>query len=450
MMDDVEFCSYSSPNSDRPIHLFALSYIYTMYAATPVTSESRKEKTADTLTSTQRVLQGYPVIEPENDDHKGNLVALLGEYETRLKERTQLHLGYPYNLDFDFSNLQNLQKYSINNLGDPWVESNYGVHSREFEIGILDWFAKLWDIEKENMWGYVTNCGTEGNLHGVLVGREALPNGILYCSKETHYSVPKAASMYRMDCVQIDTIESGAIDLQKLKVALQEGKEQGREAIITVSVGTTVRGAVDDLDGVLATLAEVGYSEDQFYIHVDGALFGLMLPFIKEGPTISFARPIGSISVSGHKFIGAPVPCGVVMTRKRHINNLSSDIEYLNSKDATIMGSRNGHAALYLWYAISMKGVSGLRKDVLLCLKNSNFLKDLLVEAGIDCMLNALSCTVVFERPTNQEFIRKWQLACEKKVAHVVVMPNVSQAKLQTFVDELVASRQSESCVDGN
>lgn len=49
--------------------------------------------------------------------------------------------------------------HSINNLGDPWVESNYGVHSREFEIGILDWFAKLWDIEKEEMWGYVTNCG---------------------------------------------------------------------------------------------------------------------------------------------------------------------------------------------------------------------------------------------------------------------------------------------------
>ena len=371
---------------------------------------------------------------------------------------------------------------SINNLGDPWVESNYGVHSREFEIGILDWFAKLWDIKKDDMWGYVTNCGTiflyhhlldlrvalyrallnafiacfdscfvllllgtEGNLHGVLVGREALPNGILYCSKETHYSVPKAASMYRMDSVQIDTIESGAIDLTHLKTALAEGKSQGREAIINVNVGTTVKGAVDDLDGVLALLTELGYSEDQFYIHVDGALFGLMLPFIKEGPTISFAKPIGSISVSGHKFIGAPVPCGVVMTRKSYIQNLSSDIEYLNSKDATIMGSRNGHAALYLWYAISMKGIAGLQRDVLLCVKNSNFLKGLLVEAGIKCMLNNLSCTVVFERPTNQAFIRKWQLACQQDVAHVVVMPNVSEDKLRTFVTDLLVSRKSES-----
>ena len=33
--------------------------------------------------------------------------------------------------------------------------------------------------------------------------------------------------------------------------------------------------------------------------------------------------------------------------------------------------------------------------------------------AGIKCMLNELSSTVVFERPTEEAFIRKWQLACE-------------------------------------
>ena len=29
------------------------------------------------------------------------------------------------------------------------------------------------------MWGYVTNCGTEGNLHGILTARENLPDGEL-------------------------------------------------------------------------------------------------------------------------------------------------------------------------------------------------------------------------------------------------------------------------------
>lgn len=44
-------------------------------------------------------------------------------------------MGYPYNLDFDFGALEGLNKFSINNLGDPFIESNYGVHSREFEVG---------------------------------------------------------------------------------------------------------------------------------------------------------------------------------------------------------------------------------------------------------------------------------------------------------------------------
>lgn len=32
---------------------------------------------------------------------------------------------YPYNLEFDYGALDGLNKYSINNLGDPFIESNY-------------------------------------------------------------------------------------------------------------------------------------------------------------------------------------------------------------------------------------------------------------------------------------------------------------------------------------
>eukprot|EP00967_Tisochrysis_lutea_P035950 scaffold43188_cov26-Tisochrysis_lutea.AAC.1 len=81
---------------------------------------------------------------------------------------------YPYNLDFDYGALEGLFKYSINNLGDPFIESNYGVHSRDFEVGdeargsekgenvcvggaggrakqvaVLNWFARLWEIDEE-------------------------------------------------------------------------------------------------------------------------------------------------------------------------------------------------------------------------------------------------------------------------------------------------------------
>jgi histidine decarboxylase len=42
-----------------------------------------------------------------------------------------------------------------------------------------------------------------------------------------------------------------------------------------------VKGAVDDLDLVIKTLEESGF-KDRFYIHCDGALFGLMIPFVKK------------------------------------------------------------------------------------------------------------------------------------------------------------------------
>jgi histidine decarboxylase len=359
------------------------------------------------------------------------------------------HLGYPYNLDFDFSVLASLQKFSVNNLGDPFVESNYGVHSRQFEVGVLQWFAKLWEIEMADMWGYVTNCGTEGNLHGVLTGREVLPEGILYCSKATHYSVPKAGRMYRMPICIVNATEGGEMDMDHLRACLQGGKAQGKPAIININMGTTVKGAVDDLDGTIALLEELGYDRSEYYIHVDGALFGLMttfvvddVEFVRECPKLSFKKNIDSISVSGHKFIGAPVPCGVVVTRRAHINRLSSDIEYLNSKDATIMGSRNGHAALYLWYAIQKKGTKGFQKDTVECFKKARQLMKLLENIGVKTYLGPLSCTVVFERPLEHDFVRKWQLACEGDIAHVVVMPSTRLETLETFVDGLNESRK--------
>jgi len=222
----------------------------------------------------------------------------------------------------------------------------------------------------------------------------------------------------------------------------------GRPAILNINIGTTVKGAVDDVDRIIAILGRAGYSEDRFYIHCDGALFGLMLPFVREdAPMVTFRKPIGSVSVSGHKFVGCPTPCGIVITRMRHCEVMASNIEYLASRDATIMGSRNGHAPLYLWYTLMRKGNEGMRADVEKCMRNAQFLKKLLQKEGVKCLLNELSSTVVFERPVDIQFVRKWQLACEREMAHVVVMPNVGPEKLELFVKEMMASRAQHNQV---
>ncbi|CAI5486499.1 unnamed protein product [Closterium sp. Naga37s-1] len=391
------------------------------------------------------VLRGFEITEPARDDKETGekakyMASILEAYQKLLEERTQYHFGYPYNLDFDYGALIGLQHFSINNLGDPFIESNYGVHSRPFEVGVLNWFARLWDLDEGDYWGYITNCGTEGNLHGILVGREVLPDGVLYASRESHYSVFKAARMYRMECEKVATHTAGDIDCRDLAGKL--ARHRGRPAILNVNIGTTVKGAVDDLDLVITTLHEAGLSDEQFYIHCDGALFGLMLPFVKKAPRVTFKKPIGSVSVSGHKFVGCPMPCGVQIMRRCYLSALSSDIEYLASRDATIMGSRNGHAPIFLWYTLNKKGYRGFRKDVQRCLRNALHLHARLRAAGFGAMLNTLSSTVVFERPEEEAFVRRWQLACQGKVAHAVVMPSVSPEKVDLFVREFVASRE--------
>lgn len=371
-----------------------------------------------------------------NDTSQKQVTDILSSYKVHLDHRTNHHLGYPYNLSFNYDALKDLAEYSINNLGDPFIESNYGVHSRSFEIAVLDWFASLWDINREDYWGYITSSGTEGNLHGIYVGRENYPNGILYASADSHYSVFKAARMYRMDCEKVASNPDGTIDLADLAKRLQKNK--GRPAIINVNIGTTLKGGVDDLDGVIATLYKNEYHDNDFYIHCDGALVGIMIAFL-EDQYLSFAKkPIGSISVSGHKFIGSPVPCGVIITRLDSIKAISQNIDYINSRDATIMGSRNGHAPLYMWYTLVQKGKSGVAANIKQCIENAQYLEAELRKHGIkNVLLNKWSNTVVFEAPKDQNIIRKWQLATSNNLCHIVVMQNIDKCKLDTFVREI-------------
>lgn len=128
------------------------------------TDERRRSVTTHTW-DTMRVQ--LPIGETKISDAQMN--ATLGSYHEHLRERTAHHLGYPYNLSLASKDLAPFLKYSINNLGDPFNESNYGVHSRAFELEVLKFFASLWDFPEGKFWGYTTTCGTEGTGSSTIV-----------------------------------------------------------------------------------------------------------------------------------------------------------------------------------------------------------------------------------------------------------------------------------------
>jgi histidine decarboxylase len=357
----------------------------------------------------------------------------LNAFLSLMEERRDLHAGYPYNLEYDYSPLLPFLEYTLNNLGDPYVDGNYGLHTREFEREVVRWFADLYQLDDE--WGYVTSCGTEGNLYGLFLARELLPDARLYFSEDTHYSVLKAARLFRMPYQMIPSRPNGEIEVDALDEAI--GRQGGRPAIVNLNIGTTLKGAVDDVQAIVRVLLGRGLD---FHLHADAALGGLIVPFTDVRSYLDFTRqPLGSIAVSGHKFIGSPVPCGVVLTRRANVKKVETAVEYIGSVDTTIMGSRNGLAALFLWHAL-MTREDQLAEEVGECLANARYLRDRLEEIGLRPLLNSNSTTVVFDRPP-PEVCTRWQLACSGSLAHVVVMQNLRRSRLDALVSDVLRAK---------
>jgi histidine decarboxylase len=138
------------------------------------------------------------------------------------------------------------------------------------------------------------------------------------------------------------------------------------------------------------------------------------------------------MAISGHKFLGVPFPCGIFMMEKRFLKYVTNNIEYIGSADCTISGSRNGHAPLFLKHAIDHVGFEGFQAHIERCIAYAEYL----VEKIKGAWRNQNSITVVIPRPSDR-IIQRWQLATEGAISHIVVMPHVTKATLDAFLEDL-------------
>ncbi|NOX99150.1 MAG: aminotransferase class V-fold PLP-dependent enzyme, partial [Verrucomicrobia bacterium] len=208
-------------------------------------------------------------------------------YET-LKSETGLFAGYPCNADFDYTPLYRFLEFPINNVGDPYLASNYHLNSHEFECEVLEVARELTHAPADDFWGYVTNGGTEGNMYGIFLARELYPEGIVYYSEDTHYSVNKVLRMLHIRNVMIRSNPDGTIDLDDLRESINIHRDT--PVIVFANAGTTMKGAIDDLDGINEIFDELAIHSH--YIHVDAALSGMILPFVDDPQPFDFRAHI--------------------------------------------------------------------------------------------------------------------------------------------------------------
>ena len=346
-------------------------------------------------------------------------------------------IGYPISKDFDFSEILPFLKYPINNVGDPFENSINKVKTHELEREVVGFFAKLFRADPNDYWGYVTNGGSESNLYGLYLARELYPKGMVYYSESTHYSIRKNIHLLNIPSIVIRSQENGEIDYTDLENTLRINRD--KPAIILANFGTTMKEAKDDVSKIKTILRSLAIQDS--YIHCDGALSGSYGPFIESRVPFDFMDGADSISISGHKFIGSPIPSGVIITKRSNRDRIAKGISYIGSLDTTITGSRNGHCPLFLWYALKKMGVEGLRNRYLNSLVVAEYCETRLNEIGIPAWRNPNAITVVFPKVADT-IIAKWQLATQETISHIICMPSVTKDQ----IDELISDIQN--CVE--
>lgn len=363
----------------------------------------------------------------------------LEQIKQAVEKARDTFLGYPVSKDFDYSEILPFLQYPINNLGDPFEDCTYKVQTHELEREVVGFFAKLFRAQPDDYWGYVTNGGSESNLYGLYLARELYPKAMVYYSESTHYSVRKNIHLLNIPSIVIRSQKNGEMDYEDFENTVRMNRH--KPVIVLANFGTTMREAKDDVSKIKNILKEMAVHDH--YIHCDGALAGTFGAFIEPRIPFDFKDGADSISISGHKFIGSPIPCGVIITKKSNRDRISKGISYIGSLDTTITGSRNGHSPLILWYALKKLGYDGLKKRYLTSLEMADYCEQELNKIGIQTTRIPNSITVCFPKVC-KEIKVKWQLATEGEISHVICMPNVTKSQIDELIVDLQSAENSE------
>jgi len=347
------------------------------------------------------------------------------------------NIGFPAASDLDFQPLAPFLNLMLNNLGDPLADGAYPHHTKAQEREAVGFVADLLRAPAGGRWGYVASGASEGTEHALWLARRRFPDGVVYHSRAAHHCVPAVIDRLALTAVAVRPDEHGEIDYEDL--AGQVNRRRDRPVIVVANVGTAMSEAVDDVRRITETLD--GLAVTRRWVHADAALSGIPLALLDPDvrPGFDFVDGADSAIVSGHKFVGAPVPCGVLVVRSNLVPYASRVATYTGSPDSTLTNSRSGLAALGLWLTLRRHGIAGLRTRAEQARDLATYAHGRLVEIGWPAHRHPHAFTVVLATPP-AAVGQKWPLASQDGQSHIVCMPGVTREQLDAFIADLQAA----------
>ncbi len=353
----------------------------------------------------------------------------------RLDGAGSTSIGFPGTADFDYTALAPFfARYAFNNLGDPYSDGAYPRHTKPMEREVVDVVADLFRAPAGDRWGYVASGATEGTEYALHLATTLHPDAIVYHSAAAHHSVTNVIQRLGLTTIAIRTDALGEIDYEDL--AGQVNLHRSRAAVVVANIGTAVTEAVDDVARITGVLDRLAVRRR--WVHADAALSGIPLALLDpdDRPAFDFAAGTDSIVTSGHKFLGAPVPCAVVVVRNSHRLAHARAVTYTGSADHTVANSRNGLAPLILWYALRVHGIDGLRARATRSRQLAAAAHEALREIGWPAHRHKHAMTVSFPTPPTS-VTDKWTLAVHGETSLIVCVPGVTAEQIDAFIDDL-------------
>lgn len=281
----------------------------------------------------------------------------------RASEPNSMALGYPVNREHAFKvdlellgiKANSMTTTYLNNIASPYYHGGYTTDNiKDLEVKLIELLGKHFNIGAEEIFGYTTYGGTEANFVSLWWHRNYLfkhcgVKPLLICSAGSHYSLRKIADQLDLELIEIEA-DYGGINCTHLESVLQHIE---KPVIFSANFGATVDGSVDDVILIKSLLDK--YVTNRYKIHGDGAIYGLFIPYLNKYKNLnSIFDLIDTLSISGHKFLGAYNISGIVLSRKSYLVDVFVDkkveVSYVqNAIDITSSGSRQGLFSLELY-----------------------------------------------------------------------------------------------------